>query len=455
MLLHFTNELARVTMTEMILPSHADTRGFAFAGFICGWIDIAAGIAAKRHATYPCVTRTVDDVHFLHPIKVGDLLIIQATVNRAWKTSMEVGVRVETESPLTGRRRFVAHAYLTFVALNPKPTARTMLGRALQEHRPVRVPQIVPENAIEKQRYDMAEVRRQQRFRQDKHDDWFSSMHNLMRKWSQGLNDHSTSNAEVVQHPVLMTEPELEEEEQGRKAPEVPLRHRLSVSQGTPNRPLEKAIKDSYAEVVELVLPQHANTLQITFGGKIMQWMESCSIASASRHGRTIDSLQFIKPAHVGDVVTVRSVVSRAFQSSIEVYVSVSAENLVSGEVYFTNDGFFTIVAVDYDNIPTSVPRAIPQTAEEEELYQGGVARRARRLQQRHDLVTREGHRGHLADGKELEEVDRSTQAADNHEHGPTAKGRLETRFAGENARQTEDGKDGPREVLVNIKEDR
>jgi acyl-CoA hydrolase len=76
-------------------------------------------------------------------------------------------------------------------------------------------------------------------------------------------------------------------------------------------------------------MPQHANTLQITFGGQIIQWMETCALVSARRFACTylltasIDSLQFIKPTHVGEVVTVRSIVSRTFQSSIEVYVSV------------------------------------------------------------------------------------------------------------------------------------
>jgi acyl-CoA hydrolase len=76
-------------------------------------------------------------------------------------------------------------------------------------------------------------------------------------------------------------------------------------------------------------MPQHANTLQITFGGQIIQWMETCALVSARRLACTylmtasIDSLQFIKPTHVGEVVTVRGIVSRTFKSSIEVYVSV------------------------------------------------------------------------------------------------------------------------------------
>lgn len=198
---------------------------------------------------------------------------------------------METESPLSGRRRFVAHAYLTFVALNPKPTAHTMLGRALQEHRPVVVPQVVPNTPLERQRYAAAEQRRQQRFERGSKDERLDRVRDLMRQWSQGLKQGGSSEAEVVQHQILMTEPDLmeEEEEEGSSdgMDRVPLRHRLSIAQSSSNRPYQKPMEESFAEMVELVLPQHANTLQITFGGQIMQWMESCSIASASRHGRT------------------------------------------------------------------------------------------------------------------------------------------------------------------------
>ncbi|CAJ0760034.1 15409_t:CDS:2, partial [Entrophospora sp. SA101] len=152
---------SRFTTTKIVSPSDADTRGFVFGGVVLGWIDQAAGTSAKKHAVFPCVTRSVDAVHFMQPIKVGDFLIIQASVNRSWNTSMEVGVRVETENPITGKRKYCCHAYLTFVALNPGD--KTALGRFRYNNSPAKVSQLVPSTTIEMARYELAETRRQSR----------------------------------------------------------------------------------------------------------------------------------------------------------------------------------------------------------------------------------------------------------------------------------------------------
>ncbi|CAG8812381.1 2197_t:CDS:2, partial [Gigaspora rosea] len=82
-------KLSRFTTTNIALPSHADSRGLVPGGVVLSWIDLAAGTSAKKHAVYPCVTRSVDAVHFMHPIRVGDLIIIVSSVNKSWNTSME------------------------------------------------------------------------------------------------------------------------------------------------------------------------------------------------------------------------------------------------------------------------------------------------------------------------------------------------------------------------------
>ncbi|CAG8460794.1 4933_t:CDS:10 [Paraglomus occultum] len=407
-------EVSRVTMTEIVTPTHADTRGFIYGGEVIGWIDLAAGISAKKHAVYPCVTRSVDAVHFMHPIKVGDLLVIQASVNRAWNTSMEVGVRVETENPLTGKRKYCCHAYLTFVALLPSVSATpSSLSAILLRYRTetVRVPKINTTTAIEVQRHAKAEERRQARISSSKITDArgrreqtkLAELRELMREWSKTTNVESMSSAEV---PPLIPEEMIEEissetneneENEEKKDPaRLFLRRKSTFSGNLPEQPREKLMRESFAEVVETVLPQHANTLQITFGGQIMKWMEQCSLISATRHARrflllaSIDSLQFLRPAYVGDCVTVRSIVSCTFHSSLEVYVTVEAENLFTGERYFTNDGFVTMVAVDFTNNPTPVPRAIPQQAEEFAIRENAEERRRRRLWQRRELVQKE-----------------------------------------------------------------
>jgi acyl-CoA hydrolase len=107
-----------VEMTQIVLPSHANNHGTAFGGQIAAWIDIAAAVSAQRFARMPVVTASMDQLHFLKGVKRGMVVILYAQVNQAWNTSMEVGVRVEMEDPLTGERNLCCSAYLTFVALD-------------------------------------------------------------------------------------------------------------------------------------------------------------------------------------------------------------------------------------------------------------------------------------------------------------------------------------------------
>jgi len=136
-----------VEMTEIVLPSHANALGTVFGGQVAAWIDIAAGVAAMRHARNIAVTASMDDLHFMAPVHVGEIVILKAHVNRAFGTSMEVGVRIEAENPLTGQRRHTATAYLTFVALDA-------------DGQRVPVPPLTPESEAEQRRYQQAEQRR-------------------------------------------------------------------------------------------------------------------------------------------------------------------------------------------------------------------------------------------------------------------------------------------------------
>jgi acyl-CoA hydrolase len=96
----------------------ANSAGFVHGGTVLRYVDEAAGLAAVRHSRLRCVTAGVDRMTFLEPVHVGELLMFRATVNAAWRTSMEVGVRVEAENPRTGERRHTSTAYLTMVALD-------------------------------------------------------------------------------------------------------------------------------------------------------------------------------------------------------------------------------------------------------------------------------------------------------------------------------------------------
>jgi acyl-CoA hydrolase len=141
-----------VTMTELVLPSDTNALGTIFGGKIMSWIDIAAAIAAGRHSRKVTVTASMDGMSFLAPVKVGHVVHIRAIVNFAARTSMEVGVRVDSENPLTGETMHTSSAYLTFVALDASG-------------KPTPVPPVLAESPDEKRRFAEAQKRREHRMK--------------------------------------------------------------------------------------------------------------------------------------------------------------------------------------------------------------------------------------------------------------------------------------------------
>src|ERR1700749_1680745 len=139
-----------VIMSELILPNDTNTLGNLMGGRLMHWMDIAAAIAAQKHCNCPVVTASVDNVSFNNPIKLGNLLTIEAKLTRAFNTSMEVYLRVWGED-LSAQYKYLSNeAYMTFVALDP-------------HGRPRKVPELVPDTAAEKEMYDGALRRRQLR----------------------------------------------------------------------------------------------------------------------------------------------------------------------------------------------------------------------------------------------------------------------------------------------------
>ena len=139
-----------VTLSQAMGPAHANLMGNVHGGEIMKLIDTAAGIAASRHAGGPVVTAALDQMSFLHPVHVGDVVFVHAAVNDAGRTSMEVGVRVEAEEVLSGRRTHTSSAYLVFVALD--------------EHgQPRPVPPLAAETQAERRRQAEARIRRESR----------------------------------------------------------------------------------------------------------------------------------------------------------------------------------------------------------------------------------------------------------------------------------------------------
>ncbi len=142
-------------MIKVMSPLDANHYGYVHGGSIMRYVDEAAFISASRHSGRNTVTASIDQMGFHNPVHLGDLLILKSAVNYVGKTSMEVGVRIETENPVTGETKYVGSAYVTMVALDD-------LGK------PVRIPPLVYKTALEKERAKRAEKRRDFRLKMRK-----------------------------------------------------------------------------------------------------------------------------------------------------------------------------------------------------------------------------------------------------------------------------------------------
>lgn len=136
--------------SELALPNDANGLGNVLGGKVMHLVDLAAAMAAMRHSRRPVVTLSVDQLQFLQPVHIGELIVLRSSVNRVFRTSMEVGVKVMTEKLMTGEQRHTCSAYLTFVALD-------------ENRRPTAIAPVTPETEEEKRRYREAGERREYR----------------------------------------------------------------------------------------------------------------------------------------------------------------------------------------------------------------------------------------------------------------------------------------------------
>lgn len=143
---------SRTEYTQVMLPNDANILGNVLGGHIMQLIDLAGGIAAARHSRRPVVTASVDCMSFLHPVHIGQLLILRSSVNRVFKTSMEAGVKAWIEDAITREVQHTSSAYVTFVALD-------------DGGKPVPVAPVIPETEEEGRRYEEAGCRRESRLR--------------------------------------------------------------------------------------------------------------------------------------------------------------------------------------------------------------------------------------------------------------------------------------------------
>ncbi|GAB4148927.1 MAG: acyl-CoA thioesterase [Ignavibacteriales bacterium] len=141
-----------ITMTELVLPNHTNQLGNLLGGQLMHWIDICAALASSKHSQKICVTASVDRIDFHHPIKLGDVVTLHASVNRVFNTSMEVGVKVFAENHTKGIRKHTNSAYLTFVGLG-------------KNGKPEKTEEIIPQTEDEIRRYKKALQRREERLK--------------------------------------------------------------------------------------------------------------------------------------------------------------------------------------------------------------------------------------------------------------------------------------------------
>ncbi len=146
--------------------------------------------------------------------------------------------------------------------------------------------------------------------------------------------------------------------------------------------PNQKFAKDSVTIMTEMVLPNDTNTLNNLMGGRLMHWMDIVAAIAAQKHCNRIvvtasaDNISFKEPINLGNVVTLRSQVTRAFNSSMEVFIEVTAEDIPASKKIMTHRAFFTFVAVDQNGSPIEVPELIPETAEELHRFEGALRRK-------------------------------------------------------------------------------
>jgi acyl-CoA hydrolase len=141
---------SRVRMNELVMPNDTNPLGNLTGGRLMHWMDICSAISAQKHCNRNVVTISVDNVEFKNAIKLGEVVVIEAEVTRAFTTSMEVAMRVWSEDLRLGQRKLCTTSFYTFVAVDA-------------DSRPISVPQIIPEDDFERKRYQQAEQRRELR----------------------------------------------------------------------------------------------------------------------------------------------------------------------------------------------------------------------------------------------------------------------------------------------------
>ncbi|XP_072429854.1 acyl-coenzyme A thioesterase 11 isoform X4 [Chiloscyllium punctatum] len=334
----YTNP-TEVKMSQLILPCHANHRGELSTGQLLKWMDTTACLSAERHANCPCVTASVDDIDFEHTLSIGQVVNIKAKVNRAFNTSLEVGITIMCEDPLSGTQWKVCKAFATFVARG-SGLGKNTSNNSIAE---VQLKPVIPRTSEEQMEYSIAAERRRMRLH------------------------HLETIKDLVSSCTIQAESNFEE------------------SQSTVPAGMTRV------ESIELVLPPHANHQSNTFGGQIMAWMESVATISASRFCKghpvlkSIDMFHFRGPSQVGDRISLKAIVNNAFKTSFEVGVCAEAYHQEDWErKTHINSAFLTFVMLNKDGELSTLPRIKPEPGDGERRYREASARKKIRLDRKY-----------------------------------------------------------------------
>lgn len=320
----------RLELVHLVLPEHANIQGNLFGGRMMYWITSAATLPALRLARRAVLLGSMEDLDFLAPVRVGDLVVLRGQVEHVGRSSMEVGVEVEAENPRTGERRRATSAHLSMVAVDdegrPQPVGTT----------------VTPAGPEEAAVAAAARVRK-------------------------GARDRRLAGrAESAGDPRELGATGAAEADGG-------LRHAIEVSR--------------------IVFPEDAVAGNKMFAGTLLLALDEVASILAVRYARgpvvtaSIDALDFHAPILVGNIVTYQAAINHVGRTSIEVGVRVVAEDPRAGTVRHTCTAYLTAVHIGPDGRPAPLPPLSPQTPAERRRWEEAEARRALRQRRRAALV--------------------------------------------------------------------
>uniref|UniRef100_A0A8B9GR85 Acyl-CoA thioesterase 11b n=1 Tax=Astyanax mexicanus TaxID=7994 RepID=A0A8B9GR85_ASTMX len=304
-----------VKMSQIVLPCHANHCGELSVGQLLKWMDSTACLSAERHAGCSCITACVDDIHFEHTIGIGQVVNIKAKVNRAFASSMEVGIVVSCEDLYSNRQWKVCNAFATFVA------RRTEAGKA-------QLKQIIPRTQAEQMEYSIAAERRRMRL-----------IH------AEIINDLLSSLSEYMQYEDAV--------------------------------PAERTRVESVELVLPPHANHQVSTFggQIMAWMENVATISASRLCNAHPTLRSIDMFHFRGPSHIGDRLVLKAIVNNTFKKSME--VGVCAEAYQGGEpLRHINTAFMTFEVLDQDKKPQTLPRIRPEPVDGKRRFQEAIARK-------------------------------------------------------------------------------